>query len=249
VGTILGSELTRRHGGAGLPDGTIQLKFFGSAGQSLGAFLPRGIAITLEGDSNDYVGKGLSGGKIVVFPPKNARFVAEDNVLIGNVALYGATSGQAFFRGRAGERFCVRNSGAHAVVEGTGDHCCEYMTGGVAVVIGPTGRNFAAGMSGGMAFVLDEDQEFSQRCNLEMVDLEPLAEPEDIDLVRDLLIQHAGYTGSQVAARLLNDWEWAAGKFVKVMPTDYRRVLNEQRSAARLATAHDRLEEVEVARG
>ena len=191
VGTILGSELTRRHGGAGLPDDTIQLKFHGSAGQSFGAFLPRGITLTLEGDANDYVGKGLSGGKIIVFPPKVSRFVAEDNILIGNVALYGATGGRAFFRGRAGERFCVRNSGAQAVVEGTGDHGCEYMTGGVAVVIGPTGRNFAAGMSGGVAFVFDEEQDFPQRCNLEMVDLEPLIEPDDIELVRDLLIQHA----------------------------------------------------------
>ncbi len=249
VGTILGSELTRRYGSAGLPDDTIQLKFTGSAGQSFGAFIPRGITMTIEGDSNDYVGKGLSGGKIIIYPPKAARFVPRDNVLIGNVALYGATAGQAFFHGRAGERFCVRNSGAHAVVEGTGDHCCEYMTGGVAVVIGPTGRNFAAGMSGGMAFVLDEDQEFAHRCNLEMVELEPLGDPEDVELVRDLLIRHAGYTGSQTAARLLNDWEWAVGKFVKVMPTDYRRVLDEQRSAASHRTAHDRLEEVEVTRG
>jgi glutamate synthase (NADPH/NADH) large chain len=249
VGTILGSELTRRHGSAGLPDGTIQLKFAGSAGQSFGAFLPRGITMTIEGDSNDYVGKGLSGGKIIIFPPRTARFVPEENVLIGNVALYGATAGQAFFRGRAGERFCVRNSGAHAVVEGTGDHCCEYMTGGVAVVIGPTGRNFAAGMSGGTAFVLDEHHEFPRRCNLEMVDLEPLGEPDDMELVRDLLIRHAGYTGSQVAARLLNDWEWAVTRFVKVMPTDYRRVLNERRSAASVRSAHDRLEEVEVNRG
>jgi glutamate synthase (ferredoxin) len=251
VGTILGSELTRRHGGAGLPDDTIQIKFHGSAGQSFGAFLPRGITLTLEGDSNDYVAKGLSGGKVIVFPPKSSRFVAEDNILIGNVALYGATGGQAFFRGRAGERFCVRNSGAQAVVEGTGDHCCEYMTGGVTLVIGPTGRNFAAGMSGGVAFVLDEEQDFAQRCNLEMVELEPLAEPEDIELVRDLLIQHAGYTGSTVAARLLSDWEWALGRFVKVMPVDYRRVLEAQRLASRNGTAHtrDRLEEMEVTRG
>jgi glutamate synthase (ferredoxin) len=251
VGTILGSELTRRYGGEGLPDDTIQIKFHGSAGQSFGAFIPRGITLTLEGDSNDYVGKGLSGGKIIVFPPKSSRFVAEDNVLIGNVALYGATGGRAFFRGRAGERFCVRNSGAQAVVEGTGDHACEYMTGGVTLVIGPTGRNFAAGMSGGMAFVFDEEQDFAQRCNLGMVALEPMAEPEDIELVRDLLIQHAGYTGSEVAKRLLGDWEWATGKFVKVMPVDYRRVLEAQRSAARNGSAHtrDRLEEMEVTRG
>ena len=190
---------------------------------------PRGITLTLEGDANDYVGKGLSGGKIIVYPPKVATFVPEDNILIGNVALYGATGGRAFFRGRAGERFCVRNSGALAVVEGTGDHGCEYMTGGVAVVIGPTGRNFAAGMSGGSAFVFDESGDFPARCNLEMVDLEPLREPEDVDLVRDLLIQHAGYTGSTVAARILSDWDWAVEKFVKVMPIDYRRVLEEQK--------------------
>jgi glutamate synthase (NADPH/NADH) large chain len=232
VGTILGSELTRKHGAAGLPDDTIKIRFTGSAGQSFGAFVPRGMTLTLEGDANDYVGKGLSGGKLIVFPPKTSTFVPEDNVLIGNVALYGATGGRAFFRGRAGERFCVRNSGALAVVEGTGDHGCEYMTGGVAVVIGPTGRNFAAGMSGGSAFVFDELGEFPQRCNLEMVDLEPLREPEDLDLVRDLLIQHAGYTGSTVAARILNDWAWAVEKFVKVMPVDYRRVLEEQKKEA-----------------
>jgi glutamate synthase (ferredoxin) len=232
VGTILGSELTRKYGGAGLPDDTIRIKFHGSAGQSFGAFVPRGMTLTLEGDANDYVGKGLSGGKVIVYPPKTSTFVPEDNILIGNVALYGATGGRAFFRGRAGERFCVRNSGAMAVVEGTGDHGCEYMTGGVAVVIGPTGRNFAAGMSGGSAFLFDEAGDFAQRCNLEMVDLEPFQEPEDLDLVRDLLIQHAGYTGSEVAARILSDWDWAVGKFVKVMPIDYRRVLEERKQAA-----------------
>ncbi|WZO97876.1 glutamate synthase large subunit [Isosphaeraceae bacterium EP7] len=232
VGTILGSEVTRRYGGAGLPDDTIRLNFKGSAGQSFGAFVPKGMTLTLEGDANDYVGKGLSGGKIVIFPPKVSTFVAEDNVITGNVALYGATAGRAFFRGRAGERFCVRNSGAMAVVEGVGDHGCEYMTGGVAVIIGATGRNFAAGMSGGTAFVLDEEGEFASRCNLGMVDLEALQEHEDVELARDLLIQHAGYTGSEVAKRLLSDWDWAVSKFVKVMPTDYRRVLQEQRLAA-----------------
>ena len=242
VGTILGSELTRKCGAAGLPDDTIRIKLHGSAGQSFGAFVPKGITLTLEGDANDYVGKGLSGGKVIVFPPKVSPFVPEDNIVIGNVALYGATGGRAFFRGRAGERFCVRNSGALAVVEGTGDHGCEYMTGGVAVVIGPTGRNFAAGMSGGSAFLYDEQGEFPQRCNLEMVDLEPLREPEDIELVRDLLIQHAGYTGSTVAARILGDWEWAIGKFVKVMPVDYRRVLEEQKKQAEAK----RLEELQL---
>jgi glutamate synthase (ferredoxin) len=239
VGTILGSELTRTYGGAGLPDDTIKIRFHGSAGQSFGAFTPRGMTLMLEGDANDYVGKGLSGGKLVVFPPRVATFVPEDNVLIGNVALYGATGGRAFFRGRAGERFCVRNSGALAVVEGTGDHGCEYMTGGVAVVIGSTGRNFAAGMSGGSAYVFDETGEFPQRCNLEMVDLEPLREPDDIESVRDLLIQHAGYTGSTVAKRLLGDWDWAVEKFVKVMPVDYRRVLEAQKKQAEA----DRLDE------
>ena len=237
VGTILGSELTRKYGAAGLPDDTIKIRFTGSAGQSFGAFVPRGMTLSLEGDANDYVGKGLSGGKIIVYPPKVATFVPEDNILIGNVALYGATAGRAFFRGRAGERFGVRNSGALTVVEGTGDHGCEYMTGGTVVVIGPTGRNFAAGMSGGSAFVFDEDGDFRQRCNLEMVDLEAFQDPDDLELVRDLLIQHAGYTGSAVAKRILGDWDWAVGKFHKVMPVDYRRVLREQKLAAEAQVA------------
>ena len=245
VGTILGGELTRRHGGAGLPDDTIRVKLDGTAGQSLGAFLPRGISLTLEGDANDYVGKGLSGGKIVVYPSKRSTFVAEANILIGNVALYGATSGGLFARGLAGERFAVRNSGAVAVVEGVGDHGCEYMTGGTVVILGPTGRNFAAGMSGGAAFVLDEDDTFADRCNYEMVALEPLAEGDDIALVRDLLIRHAGYTGSAVAKRLLKDWDAAIGAFKKVMPVDYRRVLQERRQAE-VARAS---KELEVANG
>jgi glutamate synthase (ferredoxin) len=257
VGTILGSEITRRYGAAGLPDNTIQIKFQGSAGQSFGAFIPRGITLTLEGDANDYIGKGLSGGKIIAFPPKTARFVAEDNILIGNVALYGATSGQAFFRGRAGERFCVRNSGAHAVVEGAGDHCCEYMTGGVVVVIGPTGRNFAAGMSGGRAFVFDDSGDFPARCNQEMVDLEAVTERDDLTLLRDLLIQHAGYTGSRVAALLLGDWENSVARFVKVMPRDYRRALLEGKAVAGAESNgkidhdpdRDRLLPVEAGRG
>ncbi len=237
VGTILGSELTRKYGAAGLPDDTIKIKFTGSAGQSFGAFVPRGMTLTLEGDANDYVGKGLSGGKIIIYPPKVSTFVAEENILIGNVVLYGATAGRAFFRGRAGERFAVRNSGALAVVEGTGDHGCEYMTNGTVVVIGPTGRNFAAGMSGGSAFVFDEDGDFRQRCNLEMVDLESLQDPDDLELVRDLLIQHAGYTDSDVAKRILGDWDWAVSKFHKVMPMDYRRVLREQKLAAEARAA------------
>jgi len=207
VGTILGSELTRLHGPDGLPDDTIRIHFTGSAGQSFGAFVPRGITLTLEGDANDYLGKGLSGGKLIVYPPREATFVAEENILIGNVVLYGATSGEAYFRGVAGERFGVRNSGALAVVEGAGDHGCEYMTGGRVVVIGRTGRNFAAGMSGGIAYVLDEAGNFTRRCNLGMVDLEPLVDIEDVELVKDLLSRHIRHTQSPVAARLLVSWE------------------------------------------
>ncbi|MFO0946498.1 MAG: glutamate synthase large subunit [Planctomycetota bacterium] len=232
VGTILGSELTRKYGADGLPDDTIKFKFTGSAGQSFGAFVPKGMTLTVEGDANDYCGKGLSGGKIIVYPPKVDDFVAEQNIIIGNVALYGATSGKAFFRGIAGERFCVRNSGAHAVVEGTGDHGCEYMTGGVAVILGRTGRNFAAGMSGGIAFIFDEVGDFAAHCNLEMVGIEPFTDPEDRELVRDLLIQHAGYTNSAVAAYILAEWDQLAEKFVKVMPNDLKRVLAEQKKAA-----------------
>ena len=239
VGTILGSELTRRHGAEGLPDDTIVLKFTGSAGQSFGAFVPRGITLRLSGDANDYVGKGLSGGRIVVRPDPSARFVAEENILIGNVALYGATSGRAFFRGRAGERFAVRNSGASTVVEGIGDHGCEYMTGGVVVVIGSTGRNFAAGMSGGVAYVLDENGRFEADCNPEMVDLEPL-DSEDEEVVRDLLIAHAGETGSAVAARLLDDWGAAREQFVRVMSRVYREVI--ERRKAQEAVAADLVE-------
>jgi glutamate synthase (ferredoxin) len=225
VGTILGSEVTRRHGPVGLPDDTIRVQFTGSAGQSFGAFLPRGITLMLEGDANDYVGKGLSGGKIIVFPPHDATFVAEENILIGNVALYGATSGEAYFRGVAGERFAVRNSGALAVVEGVGDHACEYMTGGRVVVIGGTGRNFAAGMSGGIAYVLDEDGSFPRRANLGMVDLEAVVDTADVEMVKDLLSRHIRYTHSPVAARLLVDWARSREQFVKVIPKDYKRVL------------------------
>ncbi len=225
VGTILGYEVTSRYGAAGLPDDTIRLHFSGSAGQSFGAFVPKGITLTLEGDANDYLGKGLSGGKIVVYPPREATFVPEENILVGNVVLYGATGGEAYFRGVAGERFAVRNSGAATVVEGVGDHGCEYMTGGRVVVIGRTGRNFAAGMSGGVAYVLDEADDFKRRCNLGMVDLEPLVDVEDVEWVKDLLSRHIRYTQSAVAARLLVNWERSREKFVKVMPKDYKRVL------------------------
>ncbi|MEK6551615.1 MAG: glutamate synthase large subunit [Pseudomonadota bacterium] len=225
VGTILGSEVSRRHGAEGLPEDTIRIHFTGSAGQSFGAFIPSGLTFTLEGDANDYIGKGLSGGKIVVYPPRQASFVPEENILIGNVALYGATAGEAYFRGVAGERFGVRNSGAVTVVEGVGDHGCEYMTGGTVVVIGKTGRNFAAGMSGGAAFVLDEAGDFRRRCNLAMVDVEGLVDAKDIELVKDLLRRHQRYTQSTVAERLLAHWQPAQTKFVKVMPKDYKRVL------------------------
>ena len=230
TGTILGSEVTRRHGADGLPPDTITFRFSGSAGQSFGAFVPRGMSLLLSGDANDYFGKGLSGGRLVAAPPPASTFAPEENVIVGNVALYGATGGSAFIRGVAGERFCVRNSGAHAVVEGAGDHCCEYMTGGRVVVIGPTGRNFGAGMSGGIAYVLDEAGDFAIRCNREMVDLEPLAEEEDATLVRGLLERHRDATGSAVADALLRDWAGAVSRFVKVMPRDYRRVLEEQRA-------------------
>jgi glutamate synthase (ferredoxin) len=224
VGTMLGYEITRRHGGQGLPDDTIKIRFTGSAGQSFGAFLPKGVTMTLEGDSNDYWGKGLSGGKIAVFPPVAATFAPEENVIIGNVSLYGATSGEAYVRGVAGERFAVRNSGAWAVVEGVGDHGCEYMTNGRVVVLGRTGRNFAAGMSGGIAYVLDLQDNFRSRCNMDMVDVERLEDVEDVDTVRTLLRRHVRYTHSTVAAALLADWESAREQFVKVIPRDYRRV-------------------------
>src|SRR5262245_31266288 len=207
VGTMLGSELTRRHGPAGLPDDTIRLTFKGSAGQSFGAFVPRGITLTLEGDANDYVGKGLSGGKIIIYPPRGSTFRAMDNVIIGNVALYGATGGEAYVRGMAGERFCVRNSGVKAVVLSVGDHGCEYMTGGRVVVLGPTGKNFAAGMSGGIAYVYDEDGTFPKRCNREMVTLFPLEEPEDIAEVKEMLQKFWQHTGSERPWRMLAQWE------------------------------------------
>jgi glutamate synthase (ferredoxin) len=225
VGTIVGSELTRRHGRNGLPDDTIMLHFRGSAGQSFGAFIPRGMTLTLEGDSNDYIGKGLSGGKIIVYPPEGSTFVPEENVIVGNVAFYGATAGEAYIRGLAGERFCVRNSGISAVVESVGDHGCEYMTGGRVVVLGPTGRNFAAGMSGGVAYVLDETGDFPRHCNGEMVQLFPLEAPNEIEEVRAMVHRHAEYTKSLRARKILDRWEQIVPKFVKVYPNDYRRMV------------------------
>jgi glutamate synthase (ferredoxin) len=228
VGTILGSEVTRRYGSKGLPDGTISLLFKGSAGQSFGAFLPPGITLTLAGDANDYLGKGLSGGRIIVYPPRRSRFVPEENVILGNVAFYGATGGEAYICGIAGERFCVRNSGLNAVVESVGDHGCEYMTGGRVVVLGETGKNFAAGMSGGIAYVFDEHGDFSKRCNSDMVQLFRLEEEEEIAFVREMVRKHIDYTGSQCAWRIMNRWKDSAGHFVKVYPNDYRRALEAQ---------------------
>ncbi|HEX9474673.1 MAG TPA: glutamate synthase-related protein, partial [Steroidobacteraceae bacterium] len=225
VGTITGSEVTRRHGARGLPADTIRLKFHGSAGQSFGAFLPPGMTLQLEGDANDYVGKGLSGGKLIIHPPAGSAFVAADNIIIGNVALYGATSGEAFICGMAGERFAVRNSGVDAVVEAVGDHGCEYMTGGRVVVLGRAGRNFGAGMSGGVAYVLDEVGDFAGRVNTQMVGVEPLSDPEEIAAVRALIERHVRYTGSVRAAAVLARWPQLIGRFQRIMPRDYKRVL------------------------
>ncbi|HET6290071.1 MAG TPA: glutamate synthase-related protein, partial [Amycolatopsis sp.] len=229
VGTMLGHELTKRWGGEGLPDDTIDVTFTGTAGQSFGAFVPKGITLRLYGDGNDYVGKGLSGGRLIVRPPKVARYTAEEHVIAGNVIGYGATSGEIFIRGKVGERFCVRNSGALAVVEGVGDHGCEYMTGGRVVVLGTVGRNFAAGMSGGVAYVLDLP---AHRINPEMVDVDPL-DPSDVDFLREALEKHYDETESAVARALLAEWDAAVDRFGKVMPKDYKRVLAAQAKAER----------------
>jgi glutamate synthase domain-containing protein 3 len=229
VGTMLSHTLVKKWGERGLPYDTIHFKFRGSAGQSFGAFLAKGITLELEGDANDYVGKGLSGGRVIIYPPRESTFAAEDNVLIGNVALYGATAGRAFFRGRSAERFCVRNSGARAVVEGVGDHGCEYMTGGRAVILGPTGLNFAAGMSGGIAYVWDVNGDFKAKCNMGTVDLETVEADEDIAELIELIELHRELTGSPVAAKILDAWPGVLTQFVKVMPTDYKRVLTERK--------------------
>ena len=232
VGTMLSGEIARRYGDEGLPDDTIRIGFKGSAGQSFGAFLAKGVTLKVEGDSNDYIGKGLSGGRIIVFPPKESSFVPEENILVGNVALYGATSGEAYFRGLAGERFCVRNSGATAVAEGVGDHGCEYMTKGLVAVIGKTGRNFAAGMSGGIAYVLDDDGDFKSRCNLGMVGLHPVESRHDQEVLKGLLGKHLEYTGSAVAKKILDSWDVSVKKFVKVLPEDYKKVLEQMHLSA-----------------
>jgi glutamate synthase (ferredoxin) len=225
TGTIVGSEITKKYGSAGLPEDTVKLHFKGSAGQSFGAFIPNGMTLSLEGESNDYIGKGLSGGKIAVYPDHEATFVPKENIIIGNVALYGATSGQAYICGVAGERFCVRNSGASAVVEGIGDHGCEYMTGGIVVVIGETGRNFAAGMSGGVAYVLDEDSTFALKYNKELVEFSVLSEREDISKVHELIENHLKYTKSQNAKNILENWDKYVSKFVKIIPREYKNML------------------------
>jgi glutamate synthase domain-containing protein 3 len=227
VGGLLSGEIARRHGEEGLPEGSIAVHFRGSAGQSFGAWLMPGVSFTLTGETNDYTGKGLAGGVLTVRPPADAAFDVERSPIVGNTVLYGATRGRAFFRGLAGERFAVRNSGAATVVEGVGDHGCEYMTGGRVVVLGPTGRNFAAGMSGGIAYVYDEHHRFAGLCNPELVELEPLEEHDEAEL-KDLVAEHAARTGSQVAQRILDDWDEAAQRFVKVMPRDFKRALAER---------------------
>jgi len=233
VGAMLGGEIARRYGATGLPEGSIHFRFQGSAGQSFGAFVPHGVTLELEGDSNDYVGKGLSGGRIIVYPPKTSSFLPEESILVGNVVLYGATGGEAFFSGIAGERFAVRNSGATAVVEGVGDHGCEYMTNGTVVVLGATGRNFAAGMSGGCAYVYDDQGDFSaRRCNPVSVDLEPLVSAEDVELVRGLMQRHIELTGSPQAAWILEHWETTQARFIKVFPHEFKRVLGVPRANA-----------------
>jgi glutamate synthase (NADPH/NADH) large chain len=230
VGTIVGHEVTKRYGGAGLPDGTIDLTFTGSAGQSFGAFVPKGVTLRLEGDANDYVGKGLSGGRIVVRPDRAATFKADEQIIAGNTIGYGATSGEMFFRGGVGERCCVRNSGATVVAEGVGDHGCEYMTGGRVVVLGRTGRNFAAGMSGGYAFVLDLDERRVNAAPLGLVELGPVPR-KYADELKTLVVKHLHETGSEVAAGLIDDWEAALARFTLIMPSDYKRVLEAQEEA------------------
>ena len=228
TGAMLSHEVAKVWEEEGLPNDTININFSGSAGQSFGAFLSKGVTFNLSGDANDYVGKSLSGGKIIIQPPKSATYKPEENILLGNVALYGATSGFGFFKGIAAERFCVRNSGAWAVVEGVGDHGCEYMTGGRVVVLGETGVNFAAGMSGGIAYIFDPREKFKPKCNKGMVELEPLKEESDIAEVLRLIELHYENTESALAETILNDWEGSLNQFIKVMPIDYRRVMNER---------------------
>ncbi|MCS6809209.1 MAG: glutamate synthase subunit alpha, partial [Bacteroidota bacterium] len=239
VGTMLGSEISRRFGEQGLPDHTVRISFKGTAGQSFGAFIPRGLTLHLEGEANDYVGKGLSGGTIIIVPHKNSTFAAEHNVIAGNTLLYGATAGQMFIRGKVGERFAVRNSGATAVVEGVGDHACEYMTGGTVVVLGSTGRNFAAGMSGGMAFIYDPHKTFALRCNHEMVDVINVLDTEQQDLLHHLIHLHYRYTESTIAQRILDTWIPSVQDFALVFPHEYRTYLLHMRQRAAQHTFYE----------
>ena len=232
VGGMLSNRIIRDVGPQMLADDTIHFKFKGSAGQSFGAWLAKGVLLEVEGDANDFVGKGLSGGRIVVYPSRQSPFKPEENVIAGNVILYGATSGECFLNGIVAERFCVRNSGASAVVEGVGDHGCEYMTGGRAVILGRTGRNFASGMSGGIAYVWNTDGRFAERCNTDMVDLDEMTEEQDIAELKRLIEKHRDYTGSNVASAILSDWDNQVSQFIKVMPRDYKRVLQENKAAA-----------------
>jgi glutamate synthase (NADPH/NADH) large chain len=225
VGAMLSSEVSNRYGSSGLPHDNITCRFSGSAGQSFGAFLAKGITFELEGDANDYLGKGLSGGHIILYPPKAATFRPQNNIITGNVTLFGATNGEVFIHGQAGERFAVRNSGAMAVVEGVGDHGCEYMTGGRVIILGRTGVNFAAGMSGGIAYVLDLDQLFDTRCNLEMVELSPVYPGEEAEFLYEMIKKHVSCTGSAYASDILTDWAEMLPQFVKVMPIDYKKAL------------------------
>lgn len=225
LGAVLSNEIAKKFEAEGLPEGTIHFKLNGSVGQSCGAFLSKGVELEVEGDCNDYFGKGLSGGQLILYPNKGVKFKAEENIIVGNVCFYGATAGKAFIRGIAGERFCVRNSGAEVVVEGIGDHGCEYMTGGKAIILGKTGRNFGAGMSGGIAYVLDEDGSFPHLCNLEMTQLETLEDIDEIMYLKAMIEEHKAKTGSAVAERLLSDWDNAVPKFVKVIPTDYKKMM------------------------
>jgi glutamate synthase (NADPH/NADH) large chain len=242
TGAMLSGKISSLYGLEGLPDDTIHVGFKGSAGQSFGAFLTRGVTFRLEGDSNDYLGKGLSGGKIIVVTPAGSRFKPEENVIIGNTVLYGATSGEVYVNGNAGERFCVRNSGAIAVVEGTGDHCCEYMTGGRTVVLGKTGRNFAAGMSGGIAYVMDQDKNFDYYCNMGMVEISLVEELNDIRELKDLIERHYRYTASGHAKKILDNWDTYLPDFLKVIPYEYKRVLEEEK----LEALKRKIEEVET---
>jgi len=229
AGAMISGIISRMHGSDGLPDDTVNLRFNGSAGQSFGAFLVKGVTMTLEGDANDYLGKGLSGGKIIVVPPEGSAFRPELNIIAGNTILYGATSGEAYINGIAGERFCVRNSGALAVVEGTGDHCCEYMTGGRTVVLGKTGRNFAAGMSGGIAYVLNEEGNFDYYCNMGMVELSLVEDLADIRELENLIMKHFEYTNSPLAGKILEHWNDYLPKFLKIIPYEYKKVIEEEK--------------------